>query len=164
PTESVSLHADPAAQADLARLSGKLAPGLALTSATLPDARVGEPYTTTLTAWGGAPPYRFAVVRGALPPGLSLSAEGVLAGVPTATVETTLTIEVSDTSTSAYHGGPQVHGGALAITVGPPITIAPKGCGCDTTGGAAGLGLSAALGALARRRRAGPPSAGPRAR
>ena len=166
PTEATSLHGDPDAQADITRLGALLAPGLALTSATLPDARVGEPYAATLAAWGGTPPYRFTLIRGALPPGLSLSAEGLISGVPTATIETTLTVEVHDASTSAFHGGPQAHGAALGMTVGPAITLAPEGCACggDGAGGAAALGLSAGLGALARRRRAARRSAGPLAR
>jgi hypothetical protein len=164
PAEATSLHDDPDAQDDLSRLGALLAPGLALTSASLPDAQVGEPYVTTITAWGGAAPYRFALIRGALPPGLSLSEDGVISGVPTATVETTLTFEVQDSSTSPFHGGPQVHGGALAITVGPAITVAPEGCACGGGGGAAALGLSAASVALARRRRARRRSAGPLAR
>ena len=166
PTEATSLHDDPDAQGELARLSGLLTPGLALTSAALPDARVGEFYETTLTAWGGTPPYRFTLLRGALPPGLSLTAEGVLSGVPTAMVETTLTVEVQDTSTSPYHGGPQLHGGALTLQVGPAITLTPEGCACGggAGGGAAAVGLSVASAALARRRRARHPSAGPLAR
>lgn len=165
PTEATSLHDDPEAQDDLSRLSALLAPGLALTSAALPDARAGAPYETTLTAWGGEAPYRFALVRGAMPPGLSLSEDGVISGVPTAPLETTLTFEVQDSSTSPYHGGPQVHGGALAITVGPAITVAPEGCACGGGGnGAAALGLSAASVALARRRRAKRRWAGPLAR
>ncbi|MCK6516735.1 sulfatase-like hydrolase/transferase [Myxococcota bacterium] len=166
PTESVSLHDDPDAQDELVRLSALLSPGLALTTTALPDARVGEFSATTLTAWGGTPPYRFTLRRGALPPGLSLSAEGLLSGVPTATVETTITVEVQDSSTSAYHGGPQEHGAALALKVGPAITLAPEGCACGggAGGGAAALGLSAAPVALARRRRAARPSAGRRAR
>lgn len=162
PAESESLHDDPAAQDELTRLAGLLAPGLALTTDQLPEGRVGEPYDATLTAWGGAAPYRFSVIRGALPPGLSLSEDGALTGVPTAIVETTLTVEVHDQSTSPYHGGPQVHGGALTLTIGPAVTLTPKGCACDggVGGGAAGLALSVASAALARRRRAWPLRAG----
>lgn len=164
PTESTSLHDDPGAQTLREQLSARLTPGLAFTTVALPDARVGEFYATTLTAWGGTPPYGFTLTRGALPPGLTLSAEGLISGVPTATVETSLTFEVQDASTSPFHGGPQLHGGALALKVGPAVTLAPKGCACDSGGGVVTLGLSAAAAALARRRRASRRSAGPLAR
>jgi hypothetical protein len=36
-----------------------------------------------LQAVGGAPPYRWVLVGGSLPPGLSLSSTGVLSGTPT---------------------------------------------------------------------------------
>ncbi len=56
---------------------------LAITTVSLPEATAGSPYTATLTATGGMPPYTWAITTGALPPGLSLdSASGVISGVP----------------------------------------------------------------------------------
>lgn len=50
----------------------------------LPNGEVGVPYSYTLTAEGGTPPYSFAVSSGALPSGLSLNgATGVISGTPT---------------------------------------------------------------------------------
>jgi uncharacterized protein (TIGR03437 family) len=49
---------------------------------TLVEGRLGEPYSETLTATGGAEPYRYTV-SGQLPPGLTLSLEGVISGTPT---------------------------------------------------------------------------------
>jgi hypothetical protein len=58
-------------------------PPLAITIISLPEATAGSPYTATLTATGGMPPYVWAITAGALPPGLSLdSATGVISGVP----------------------------------------------------------------------------------
>jgi hypothetical protein len=49
--------------------------------ATLQPARVNEPYSDTLTAAGGVPPYTFSLVG--LPAGLSLdAANGTIAGTP----------------------------------------------------------------------------------
>jgi len=51
---------------------------------TLPNATVGQPYTTTLTASGGKGPYTWAPLTNNFPPaGLTLSSGGVLNGTPT---------------------------------------------------------------------------------
>ncbi|HKY03620.1 MAG TPA: putative Ig domain-containing protein [Blastocatellia bacterium] len=57
-------------------------PTILLQPQTLPDGLVDTPYDVTLTAAGGAAPYRF-VAQSPLPPGLSLSTHGVLSGTPT---------------------------------------------------------------------------------
>jgi hypothetical protein len=49
----------------------------------LPAGLVGSAYTTTLAATGGTPTYKWTVAAGVLPPGLSLSTGGVIAGTPT---------------------------------------------------------------------------------
>lgn len=49
----------------------------------LPDARVATTYSRALTARGGDGQYHFEVDGGVLPPGLALSDEGVIHGVPT---------------------------------------------------------------------------------
>src|SRR5450756_2511515 len=56
------------------------AAGMIITTPTLPTAQVSRAYSATLTATGGAGPYRWAVTSGALPGGLALSASGVLSG------------------------------------------------------------------------------------
>jgi hypothetical protein len=51
---------------------------------TLPDPVSETLYQQSLTASGGdGGPYRFAVAAGTLPPGLTLSTDGVIAGIPT---------------------------------------------------------------------------------
>jgi len=56
---------------------------LAITTISLPEATAGSPYSTTLIATGGMPPYTWAIRAGALPTGLSLdSATGAITGVP----------------------------------------------------------------------------------
>lgn len=84
----------------------------------LPDAASGSPYTFTLEAGGGSPPYTWEDVEETLPSWLALSPEGVLSGTPDATGEHTFTVGVIDTT----GGGAlaelslTVHGAGLTIT------------------------------------------------
>ena len=66
----------------------------------LPPATIGLPYSQTLTASGGTPPYVWSVVSGALPDGIALSPNaGVLSGTPTAPGSFTFAVGVSNSTT-----------------------------------------------------------------
>jgi large repetitive protein len=65
-------------------------------NSTLPAGRIGTPYSQTFTVTGGAGPYTFRVTTGALPPGLSLAANGVLAGTPTTAGEFSFNLRATD--------------------------------------------------------------------
>jgi len=96
-------------------------PVIRLTPAgTLPPGVVGVPYSTTIQATGGVPPYTFTVrppfLGAATPPGLVLNPNGTLTGVPTAPGTYAVTVEVSDTAGNRA-AGPYV------IVIVPPITI-----------------------------------------
>lgn len=70
---------------------------LALTDANLPNATATLPYSHTLSASGGQPPYRFTLLQGALPSGLSLSnTRGALEGLPITQGNYPFTIRASD--------------------------------------------------------------------
>jgi len=66
----------------------------------LPNGTVGTPYSYTLTASGGVPPYTYSVFSGTLPAGLSLnSSTGVISGTPTSSVNMdAVTFAVTDSS------------------------------------------------------------------
>ncbi len=68
---------------------------LRLLSPALPVAYEGEPYEATLRPTGGLRPYTYAVVDGALPPGLRLET-GRLLGTPTTQGRFAFTVELSD--------------------------------------------------------------------
>jgi len=51
---------------------------------SLPDAKVNETFTRSIALSGGVAPYVVSVFDGALPPGLTLAANGTLTGTPTA--------------------------------------------------------------------------------
>jgi hypothetical protein len=57
-------------------------PAITIEPATLPDGVVGREYFETLTATGGKEPYTFSA-GGMMPPGLELTPEGILKGIPT---------------------------------------------------------------------------------
>src|SRR5262245_13354125 len=57
-------------------------PNIRVNPPSLSKGKTGTAYSQTLTAKAGAAPYQFRAT-GALPPGLSLSAGGVLSGTPT---------------------------------------------------------------------------------
>ncbi len=72
-------------------------PPITLSPATLPVANLGAPYSATVSASGGVPPYTFAVTSGALPTGLTLNpATGLLSGTPTVRSTFSFTITATD--------------------------------------------------------------------
>jgi hypothetical protein len=57
--------------------------GIATPGNALPVGFCGSPYTFSLVAQNGVTPYAWSIVSGSLPPGMTLSATGILSGVPT---------------------------------------------------------------------------------
>jgi hypothetical protein len=77
-------------------------PPLQITTASLPGGRVNIPYSVTLQGSGGVQPYRWAIVSGALPPGLSLNTTtGVISGTTTRQGNFTVTIRLTDAASPA---------------------------------------------------------------
>jgi endonuclease/exonuclease/phosphatase family metal-dependent hydrolase len=67
-----------------------------ITSASLPQATSGLAYEFLLSATGGQPPLRWAVVDGALPPGMALRTDGSLSGTPNGVGSYPFTARVQD--------------------------------------------------------------------
>lgn len=65
-------------------------------SAPLPNATTGAPYTETLTGSGGTQPYTWTVSAGELPEGLTLSASGILSGIPSEAITSIFTVHMTD--------------------------------------------------------------------
>ncbi len=70
----------------------------------LPDAFAGTAYSYSFTALNNAAPVTFAVTSPALPPGLSLSAAGVLSGTPTTPGAYNINFSVTDGTDTTYRG------------------------------------------------------------
>lgn len=79
-----------------APLPPPVCPVITVLPPTLPNGTRGVPYSRMITASGGTAPYVFGVTLGALPPGLTLTAAGLLAGTPTTAGTSTFTIRATD--------------------------------------------------------------------
>jgi len=89
-----------------------------LTPINMPGATVGVPYSLAFAATGGSPPYSFVQANhfNQLPPGLVLSAGGVLTGVPTANGDFNVGIRVNDSLT-----GTEI--GKFMLAIGPRLRV-----------------------------------------
>jgi large repetitive protein len=115
------------------------APTLAITPASLPGATVGNGYSSSLSASGGADPYSFAVTAGALPAGLGLSPSGTLSGTPAAGGSFTFTVTASDGSPAP---GPFIASQTYTLVIAAPILTLPP---TSLPGGQRGNAYSATL-------------------
>jgi hypothetical protein len=76
--------------------SVSISAGVSATFSAPPAAVVATAYTDTLTATGGTTPYTWSVNAGSLPPGITLTSAGVLAGTPATAGSFTFTVNVID--------------------------------------------------------------------
>ena len=95
---------------------------LTFSPTTLPDGVYGTAYSNQqLTITGGTAPYTFTVTLGSLPPGMSLSSDGIISGTPTAVGLYTFTVTATD---AAPAPGTSVGVQLYTITVDQaPLTI-----------------------------------------
>ena len=84
------------AQVEQAYTLALAAPTIAIAPENLPAGMLGAPYDRTLTASGGAAPYRFALAAGSLPAGITLEPAGRLHGTPTVTGNFAVTVRATD--------------------------------------------------------------------
>ncbi|HLI63998.1 MAG TPA: putative Ig domain-containing protein, partial [Terriglobales bacterium] len=94
-------------------------------------------YQQSLQASGGKPPYTWSISAGSLPPGLSLSAAGVISGTPTTTGKFPFTVQVTDTQTPRA----AVDTAQLTITINPVLSFVPTAL----PGGIVGIAYSATV-------------------
>ncbi len=101
-----------------ATVSVTIHPAFSVTTTSLPDATVSIPYAETLAAADGTQPYRWSVVGGFLPPGITLAENGTLSGTPSTRGSYSVRIGAVDSSTP-----PQVATLTAAIHVGPDAGV-----------------------------------------
>jgi large repetitive protein len=92
-----------------------------LTSSPLKTGAEGDAYKQGLVASGGQQPYTWTIDSGALPPGLTLTTDGVLSGTPptgsAGTYGFTLRVTDSQSPTKAYQVA------SMALTINQPLTF-----------------------------------------
>ncbi|MFZ0912007.1 MAG: Ig domain-containing protein [Candidatus Korobacteraceae bacterium] len=118
---------------------------LLIANKTVPDGEVLLPYTVTMGTIGGQGPFGWQLNSGTLPPGLSLSPQGVISGTPpitdlnsdgsAKTYNFVLKVTDSQMPTSAYDTG------GFSITINPP----PQVTTTSLPNGTIGLNYSATL-------------------
>ncbi len=81
-------------------------------------------YSQTLAATGGSGAYTWVVTAGSLPPGMALSAAGVLNNTPTTSGTYSFTVTATDGSTPALTGSKQ-----LTLVINAPLTVTTTALG-----------------------------------
>ncbi len=98
--------------------SGPTPGSLAITTTSLPEGTVNQPYSPSVSGSGGALPYTWSVSP-ALPANLSLNtATGAVTGTPTTAATTTHTFTLRDSSAP-----PQSVQQSLSLTIVPPPAV-----------------------------------------
>jgi uncharacterized protein (TIGR03437 family) len=93
-----------------------------ITTLVLAPGLVGVPYSQSLTAGGGSPPYSWVRVQGSLPNGLTLSYSGTISGTPTATGTSRFLVGVIDSAGGSTSGTIN-----LTINPGAPVFVSGGG-------------------------------------
>jgi hypothetical protein len=95
-------------------------PPLVIQTISLPDTTAEKPYTQTLQASGGVPPYIWGIASGSLGAGLNLSASGVISGTPTSPGTSVFVVRLTDSAAQSVTR-------TLAIAIKPADKLAPFG-------------------------------------
>lgn len=94
-----------------------------VTTSSLPPAVVNQMYSPVqLTATGGTgPPYQWSLVTGNLPPGMNLTASGIINGTPTAAGTYPFTVRATDDTQQSGTGALSISVSGPAITTSSPL-------------------------------------------
>lgn len=92
---------------------------LQITTDLIPTGAINVPYYFPLAAYGGKPPYKWEIVVGSLPNGLSLNEDtGAIYGKPTEFYSKTIAISISDTNFHSVYKNFDMKIGGVTITTG----------------------------------------------
>ncbi len=111
-------------------------PALAIGTTALPGGTVAVGYCVSLLAAGGVPPYKWAVIGGAIPDGMNFSTMGVLHGTPLNDGRGNFTVQVTDRAGVAVEK-------YFDLLIGPQTQVPPPALAISTIsplpGGAVGV-------------------------
>lgn len=132
------------------KLSVTQVPGaMEITSSSLPNGMVGQPYAAPLAAMGGTAPYTWSIATGALPAGLAIDvATGAITGTPSAAGLFTFRVRVVDSSADAKKAAEKVF--TIDIAAAGAVQIVETSLPEGTVGAAYSAPLTA-LGGTATR-------------
>lgn len=115
-----------------------------ITTAGLPGGQVNQPYSQTISVSNGTAPFKFSVISGSLPPGLSLDPTGgAIQGTPTAAASYNFRISVSD---QAGVSASMAYVVVISAMAAPPIQITTTSLPGGTVGTAYSQTLAASGG------------------
>jgi hypothetical protein len=121
-TDSTSPTHQTATRSYTLRINANVTPVTITTTSPLPAGTMGQAYTAPpLAASGGTSPYNWSNTT-AMPPGLSVGANGTITGTPTASGTTSTTFKVLDSTVPNQQSATK----PLSITINvapPPLTI-----------------------------------------
>ena len=95
-------------------------PPLVIQTVSLAETNAERPYSQSLQAAGGVPPYTWSIASGSLGGGLNLSAGGVISGTPVSAGTSVFAVRLTDAASQSVTR-------TLAITVKPADKLAPFG-------------------------------------
>lgn len=101
-------------------------PAITIAPETLPDGEKGTSFNAAISAEGGEAPYRYALMTGDLPPGLSISVEGTISGIPETAGTYGFAISASDANDCSNFRVYQVN---IIDPVDPPVISSLKKLG-----------------------------------
>ncbi|HEX4961883.1 MAG TPA: S8 family serine peptidase [Thermoanaerobaculia bacterium] len=123
------------------RLGAPLPPPLRIDTDPLPQGIVQREYAQPVPVSGGAPPYTWRLVQGTLPPGLALTRDGLIHGIPVAAGTAVFQVEVQDSTRVPWRVAETLR---LIIGSQVPLEIAS----CQSLTGKVGEAVGAALDAM----------------
>jgi len=91
---------------------------VSVSTAVLPQGVLGKTYSESLGGAGGTGSYSWSVSQGSLPPGFTLSPDGVLSGTPTTVGTTTFKVQLANAGPPAQFSAKTF---SLAIVDAPAV-------------------------------------------
>ncbi|MEQ1946370.1 MAG: putative Ig domain-containing protein [Bryobacteraceae bacterium] len=104
-----------------------VAPGLSITTKSLPDGTVGTAYAANIQAANGNGALTFSLSNGSLPSGLTLASNGAISGTPTTSGASSFTVSVKDANNVTASASLSINVSPAPVVVTITTTALPGG-------------------------------------